>query len=340
MVLRAGALLAALLSCGGAKAQSVADFYRANPLHLIVAATAGEGYDAVGRLMARHLGRHIPGAPNIVVENMGGAAGRLAANHLFNAAPHDGSVLGEVLQTFALGQAIGESGVRYDARNFTCIGSAITPTDVFVVRRSSGVAVMADATMHEIAIGSTSVTSQNYIYPALANRLLGAKFRIVTGYKGASEINLALERNEIQGRGAFPWSQLKAEHKDWLETDFVALLAQGGLNRDPELPDTPTLVNLAGTPEARAIFEFMSLTTEVGRPLLAPPGVPADRAAALRTAFDDMLRDPQFLADATALKEEVLPKTAGALKSIAQRIVEFDPRAVERFKAVIGGSGG
>lgn len=329
--------LSALAIAGPALAQSPADFYRGATVRLIVAAGSGESYDSAGRLVARHLGKFIPGNPKIVVENMPGASGRVGANYLYNVAPKDGLAIAGLLQTGAMGQAIGEGGVRYDVTKFNFLGSPITPTDVFAVRRSAGVSSMAQAREKEVTIGATGVTAQNYIFPALANQLLGTKFRIVTGYNGGNDINLAVERGEVQGRGAFPWGQLKATRPQWISTGEIVLLAQTGLNKDPELPDVPRLVDLAGTEEARRVFEFLSLTAEIGRPFAAPPGAPPERVATLRAAFDAMMKDAAFIADGHHAMEEMLPKSGAEVAELARRIVEFDPAIVERFKAILAG---
>ena len=337
MTMRRVALLAAFGAgfAGAATAQPAAEFYRGATIRLIVAAGSGESYDAAGRLVARHLGRFIPGNPKIVVENMPGASGRVGANYLYNVAPKDGLAIGGVLQTSAMAQAIGEGGVRYDVARFHFLGSPITPTDVFAVRKTAGVASMEEARHREVTIGSTGVTAQNYIFPALANQLLGTKFKIVTGYNGGNDINLAVERGEVHGRGAFPWGQLKATRPQWISTGEIVLLAQTGLTKDPELPNVPRLVDLAGTDEARRIFEFLSLTAEIGRPFVAPPGVPQDRIDLLRAAFDAMMRDKEFLADGHHAMEEIVPKSASELEALVKRILEFDRPTVERFKAIL-----
>ncbi len=341
MKARLKAALSVLCVClgGFSRAQPAAEFYKAATIRIVVAAGSGESYDFAGRLVARHLGRFIPGNPKIVVENMPGASGRVGANYLFNAAPMDGAVIVGLLQTSAMGQAIGEAGVRYDALKFHFLGSPITPTDVFAVLRAAGVASMEEAKRKEVTIGSTGVTAQNYIFPALANQLLGTKFKIVTGYSGGNDINLAVERGEVQGRGAFPWGQLKATRPGWISTGEIVLLAQTGLVKDPELPNVPRLVDLAGTDDARRIFEFLSLTAEMGRPFATPPGAPRDRVDLLRAAFDAMMRDKDFLADGGRAMEEMIPKSGAELEGIVKRILAFEPRAIERFKAILAGLG-
>ncbi len=331
------ALLGFAASGSGSRAQPATDFYRGATIRLIVSAGSGESYDSAGRLVARHLGRFVPGNPKIVVENMPGASGRVGANYLYNVAPRDGSTIAGLLQTVAMGQAIGEGGVRYDVAKFNFLGSPITPTDVFAVRRGAGVASMDEAKTKEVTIGSTGVTAQNFVFPALANRLLGTRFKIVTGYNGANDINLAIERGEVQGRGAFPWGQLKATRPDWIASGEIVLLAQTGLNKDPDLPNVPRFIDLAGVEEARRVFEFLSLTAEIGRPFAAPPGAPADRVETLRAAFDAMTKDGDFLADGHRAMEEMLPKSGAEIAGLARRVVAFDTAAVARFKAILAG---
>jgi tripartite-type tricarboxylate transporter receptor subunit TctC len=331
------ATLFAACCAAAAHAQPAAEFYRANGIRLVVAAGAGESYDAAGRLVARHLGKFLPGNPKIVVENMPGASGRVGANWAYTVAPKDGSLIIGLLQTNAMAQALGESGTRYDAAKFVFLGSPITPTDVFAVRKSAGVRTMEEARHKEVTIGSTAVTAQNYIFPALANHLLGTKFRIVTGYNGGNDINLAVERGEVHGRGAFPWGQLKATKPQWLATGEIVLLAQTGLVKDPDLPDVPRLVDLAGTDEARRIFEFLSLTAEIGRPYAFPPGAPQDRVDLMRAAFDTMMKDKEFLADGHHMMEEVIPKSGAEVESFVRRVLDYDRAAVDRFREILAG---
>jgi tripartite-type tricarboxylate transporter receptor subunit TctC len=318
-----------------AKADDIADFYKATPLRLIVAADAGDGYDSIGRVVARNLARHIPGNPKVIVENMGGASGRLAANYAYTLAPKDGSAIVELLQTTPLGQALAETGVRYDVTQFNWIGTPLTPVDVFVAWSATGIKTMQDATRIVASIGATSATAQNYIYPQLANELLGTKFRIVTGYSGGNSINLAMERNEVQGRGAFPWVLLKATKPDWLKEDKLSLLAYMSLEPPPDLHNVPRLVDLAPNDQARAVLQLMAATADVGRPLAMPPGTPADRVAAVRRAFDEMVKDPAFIADAASIKEEVSPKNGAELAELVRQIVTVPPSTIERFRAAL-----
>jgi tripartite-type tricarboxylate transporter receptor subunit TctC len=266
---------------------------------------------------------------------MGGASGRLAANYAYTLAPKDGSAIVEMLQTTPLGQTLAETGVRYDATQFNWIGTPLTPVDVFVAWSATGIKTMQDATRIVASIGATSATAQNYIYPQLANELLGTKFRIVTGYSGGNSINLAMERNEVQGRGAFPWVLLKATKPDWLKDDKLSLLAYMSLEPPPDLHNVPRLVDLAPNDQARAVLQLMAATADVGRPLAMPPGTPPDRVAAVRRAFDEMVEDPAFIADAASIKEEVSPKNGAELAELVRQIVTVPPSTIERFRAAL-----
>ena len=318
-----------------AHADAISDFYKGATIRLIIAADAGDGYDAIGRMVARNIGKHIPGNPRVVAENMGGASGRVAANYAYTLAPKDGTAIIELLQTTPIGQTLGEDGIRYDAAQFQYIGTPLTPVDLFVVWSASGIKTMDDAKRIEASIGATSATAQNYIYPQLVNGLLGTKFRIVTGYPGGNGINLAMERNEVQGRGAFPWVLLKATKPEWMKDGKLSMLAHTSLEPLHELPHVPRLVDLAPDAESRAVFELMGMTTDVGRPFATPPGTPVDRVNALRRAFDAMVKDPEFVADAAQIKEDVEPKSGEDLQEIVRRIVTVNPATIARFRAAI-----
>ena len=332
------AIAVAMLVCAanqGARADAVSDFYKGATIRLIISADAGDGYDSIGRMVARNLGKHIPGNPKVVPENMGGASGRVAANYAYTLAPKDGTAIVELLQTAPIGQTLGEDGVRYDAAQFNFIGTPLTPVDIFIVWSATGVKSMDDARRIPVSIGATSATAQNYIYPQLANELLGTKFRLVTGYPGGNGINLAMERHEVQGRGAFPWVLLKATKAEWLKDGKLSLLAHTSLEPLHDAPNVPRLVDLAPNEDARAVFELMAMTSDVGRPFAMPPGAPADRVTAVRRAFDAMVKDPEFIADAAQIKEEVEPKSGEDLQDLVRRIVNVQPSTIARFRAAL-----
>jgi tripartite-type tricarboxylate transporter receptor subunit TctC len=234
-----------------------------------------------------------------------------------------------------MGQAIGETGVQYDAARFNWIGSPVRPDEVLVVWHGTGVRTIEDAKQKEVIIGATSTTGMNFVYPKLAKELIGAKFRIVTGYQGATHINLALERGEVEGRGSNPWSEWKTAKPEWVREGKIIPLMQMSLFKHPDLPYVPLLIDLAPNPDARAVFELISITGEIGRPLLAPPGVPAERIDALRQAFDNTVTDPEFLADAARIDREISPIPGRELESLVGRVLNAPKSAIVLLKSAL-----
>jgi tripartite-type tricarboxylate transporter receptor subunit TctC len=327
--------LAACLWANAGHADAISDFYAGKTVRLIVSADPGGSYDSDARLVARHLGKHIPGNPRIVPENMLGASGRVAANYMYNVAPKDGSVIAVVQQSIPMGQAIGEIGVQYDAGRFNWIGSPVRPDEVLVVWHGTGVRTIEDAKKKEVIIGATSTTGMNYVYPKLANEILGTKFKIVSGYAGATHINLALQRGEVEGRGSNPWSEWKTSYPEWVKEKKIIPLMQMSLFKHRDLPDVPLLVDLAPNEDARAAFRLLSITGELGRPFLAPPGVPADRVAALRQAFAATMADPEFQADAAKMEREIDPILGAELESLVQRALSSPKSATDLLKSAL-----
>lgn len=322
-------------SSTSAPADSVSDFYSRNNIRLLISGDFGGSYDTDGRLVARHLGKHIPGNPKIIAENMLGASGRVAANYTYYSGPKDGSVMAVVQQTIAMGQALGESGTQYDAARFNWIGSPVRPEEVLVVWHTTGVNTIEDAKKKEVIIGATSTTGTNYIYPKLTNELLGTKFKIVTGYQGGAAINLALERGEVGGRGANPWSEWKIIKPDWVRDKKIIPLVQMSLTKRPDLPDVPLLMDLAPNADVRKVFELVSITGGIGRPFVMAPEVPAERVAALRKAFNETLVDPEFLADAARSNKEIQLVTGEELDALVHRVLNSPKSAVDLLKTTL-----
>ncbi|MEA2907744.1 MAG: hypothetical protein QOI12_5131 [Alphaproteobacteria bacterium] len=332
------ALLLAGLSSNASEAQSVADFYGRTSIRLLISGDSGGSYDTDARLVARHLGKHLPGNPRIIPENMLGASGRVAANYTYHVGPKDGSVMAVVQQTIAMGQALGESGTQYDAARFNWIGSPVRPEEVLVVWHTTGVRTIEDAKKKEVVIGATSPTGTNFIYPKLTNELLGTRFKIVTGYQGGAPIILALERGEVEGRGANPWSEWKVIKPDWVRDGKIIPLVQMSLSKRADLPQVPLLIDLAPSEDVRRVFELVSITGEIGRPFVAAPGVPADRIAALREAFNATIRDPEFLADAARSRKEIHLITGQELEALVQRVLAAPKSATDLLKTALSTS--
>jgi tripartite-type tricarboxylate transporter receptor subunit TctC len=234
-----------------------------------------------------------------------------------------------------MGQALGEPGVQYDAGKFNWIGSPVRPDETLVVWHTTGVRSIEDAKTKQVIIGATSPTGMNFVYPKLANELLGTKFKIVTGYPGGTPIILALERGEVEGRGSNPWSEWKAVKPDWVRDKKIVPILQMSLFKHSDLPDVPLMVDLAPTDTARSVFEVVTITGELGRPFIAPPGVPAERIAALRQAFNATMKDPEFLADAEKAHKDIHPIGWQEMEKLVQRILSAPKSATDLLKSAL-----
>jgi tripartite-type tricarboxylate transporter receptor subunit TctC len=283
---------------GTARADAIEDFYKGRQVKLVIGSNTGGAYDIYGRLLAAHLGRHIPGRPTIVPSNMPGASGIQSATYLHQIAPRDGSVIGLFNQSMGQRQMLEPDAVRFDTTTFNWLGAMTTTTNVFITWHASRVQTLDDAKAKTVVMGALSSDGGNSIYPQLLNAFLGTRFKVVLGYQGGNTIQLAMERGEVDGRAAVIWSGLKAGWPQWIAERKVNVIVQIGLNKEPDLPDVPLLIDLAKTPIEQAIFRFVSSDSAMGFPILGPPGIPADRIAALRQAFLSTLSDPDLLADA------------------------------------------
>jgi tripartite-type tricarboxylate transporter receptor subunit TctC len=331
----AAASLALTLGTAGAQAESPAEFFKGKNIRVIIGASAGGSYDTMGRMMARNMKRHVPGSPNMIPQNRTGASSRVAASWLYNAGPRDGTVIGAFSQTLALAQVLGQRGVQYDSAKFIWIGTPIQPVSVMVSRRDTGIKNLLDTRDKELVVGATSSTGANFIYPALANYLFDTKLKIVIGYKGGTQVDLALERGEIGARGSATWSDIKNTRPHWLKDKLIYILVQNSLKKHRELPDVPRFVDLATDPDKRAVLELMGKVAAVGRPLLTNRGVPADRIKALRAAFDASMKDPQLLADAKKAHVDVNPMGGEELQKLVGEILATPKKIVDITKAAL-----
>lgn len=277
-----------------AAADPIADFYTGKTVRMLVGYGPGGGYDIYARLVAEFLPKFLPGHPSIVTENMPGAGSFAAAKYIANVAPQDGTVLASLAQTFALDSAVGGSG-RANAAAFHYVGRVTTNIDVGVARVSSGIKSIADVRARPYTVGASGRGSTTDIYAEALNAYGGTKFKIVIGYKGTSEILLAMERGEVDIDGAYGLPGMLTTHPDWVKGGAV-LIYQASLKRSPLIPTVPTLGELALADEGKAILGAIASTAEIGRSIISGPGVPADRLAALRKAFAEMVKDPDFVA--------------------------------------------
>jgi tripartite-type tricarboxylate transporter receptor subunit TctC len=321
--LLAGCLLALAGALGAlrataANAQTVEQFYRGRPLTMVISVGSGEGFDLNGRLVARHLGRHIPGQPTIVVKNMPGAGHVLAANYMFTEAPKDGSAICAISPSIITHQLLDGRGVRYDVGKFQWLGTSDYGNQAVYAWAAPGVRTFEDTMRREVITGATGAGAYNMLYPTLMNNLLGTRLKIVAGYKSTKELEIALERGEIELRAGHSTSTVKALYGEWLRDKKINVIAQAGPQRDPDFPDAPLLADYAKTVETRRIFELFEVDLAIGRPVLTPPDVPSDRVAALRRAFDQTMQDPAFLADAKRAGLDIHPRPAAAVTEIIQ----------------------
>ncbi len=334
MKVRATALGVALLAAGGASAQDVESFYKGRKIDIVIGFSVGGGYDAYARVLARHMGEHIPGKPGIVPRNMTGAGSRIAAGYVFSLAPKDGTVMGIADQSIPLEQALGDSGVKFDSREFNWIGNIIADNNIVATWHTSPVRTIEDAKKIEASMGATGYNTSSQ-YPTVLNQMIGTKFKVILGYPGGAEVNLAMERGEVQGRGSNSWASYKGTKPDWVRDNKIIVLAQVGLKRANDLPNAPLLQELATNEQDAAAMKLLSAPTAIGRPFFAPPGVPAERVKALRAAFDATMKDPAFLDEAKRLNLDINPVSGEELQKIVSDIIDASPVVKKRLSDVL-----
>jgi tripartite-type tricarboxylate transporter receptor subunit TctC len=317
-------------------AQGVADFYKGKTINVIVGFGPGGGYDLYARTLGRHLGRHIPGNPTVVVQNMEGAGSVRAANYVYAVAPKDGTVIAAVNQNAPMYQMLGGAGAQYDASKLQYLGSIANSNGLIYTWKASGVATIEDARKREVPLGAVGVSSDSYIYPTVVNALAGTKFKPIPGYAGTGQINIAIERGEVMGRGGNTWASIQSSNKTWLAEDKLNFLVQIGFKKEEELPKVPLFQELVKTDDDRKVVDVVSLPTALGYTHWMAPGVPADRLEALRTAYAATLKDPQFLAEAKKANLEVRPQTGAEVAALANRVATTPKSILIRTAKLLG----
>lgn len=325
----AGVIVVSSLMAFSAAAQTAKDFYRGRTVTVYVGYGAGGGYDLFCRLFAQHFGRHLDGA-NVVVKNEPGAGSLKLANELYGVLPKDGTAVGMFSEMLILRQALGDPGIKFVGRDFTWIGRLSDSDPVLVTAPSSPVATFADALKHEATIGVPGVGSSTYLNLSIVNKLLGAKFKLVSGYQGSSQIRLALERGEVQGIGSTLWRVDKA----WIRTQHMHVIYQTSLDAAPDLHGVPVLADLGRNDSERRLLRFFSSYTTIGRSILAPPKLPPERAAELRKAFDATVADPAFVADVEKAHLDLNPLSGEALAKLVNELTDLDPALRTRAQAL------
>jgi tripartite-type tricarboxylate transporter receptor subunit TctC len=305
-----------------ATAQSPAEFYKGKNVELYIGYSVGGAYDLYARVLARHLGRHIPGNPTIIPKNMEGAGSLRLANWLYNVGAKDGTVLATIGRGTGFDPLLGSKGAQFQADKFTWIGSANNEVSICVAWKGSGITRFEDTMTKELIVGGTGAAADTDQFPRILNGVLGTKFKIVSGYPGGNDITLAMERGEVKGRCGWSWSSVVATHKRWIDDKTITVLVQLSLNKHPDLPDVPLVMEFAKTEEQQQIFRLIFARQVMGRPFLAPPGVPRERAEALRRAFDDTMKDAEFLADASRTQLEITPVAGAEVEKLVTELYQ------------------
>jgi tripartite-type tricarboxylate transporter receptor subunit TctC len=336
MKIRLLALVAAACACATmpANAEDVADFYRGKQLRFIVGSAAGGGYDLFARIVARHMVHHVPGNPTIIVQNQPAAGGVVMANQMFSQGPKDGTAIGVPINGLPTAPLL-QSGTQFDSTKLIWVGSTNRETYVGFVWQTAPVQSMNDLMSKEAVVGATTPGTTMVDFPLLVNDVLGTKFRVVRGYQGTPQINLAIERGEIHGNGGVGWASVRAQTQHWIDEKKIKVLAQYGLTRSSELPDVPTMLELAKTDADKQAMRMLFARTEYGRPYFLPPDVPADRVQALRRAFDATMKDPAFLAEATKLQLDVSPMSGEEVQALVGELAKTPPDIAGRVRAAL-----
>jgi tripartite-type tricarboxylate transporter receptor subunit TctC len=334
----AGAVCAAIVAAP-ASAQSVADFYKGNTVTIFIGSSPGGGFDLYGRLIGRHMGKHLPGKPNVVASNMPGAGSIRLAQHIYNVAPRDGTVIGAVFSGAIVEHLIGtrEKKPEYDPAKFTYIGSANSEAYVCLARKDSKVQSFADALNTEVVLGASASGGSTVDFPNVLRNVLGAKFKIVSGYPGTNEISMAIESGEVQGACGYAWSTVQSRRRHWLSDNLVNVLVQEVPSPHPGLTKmgVPTAQQLAKTDEQRAILNVFYSQLKFGRPYVTAPAVPADRVAALRKAFVDTLNDPELRKETDKLQIEVDIMEGSAMQKLIADLYATPPDIVAKTRAAL-----
>jgi tripartite-type tricarboxylate transporter receptor subunit TctC len=327
-------VLLALFAAAGAQAQSVESFYRGRTINLVIGYSVGGGYDLHGRLLARHLGKHIPGNPGIIVQNMPGGGSLRAANFLYNAAPKDGTAIGVYSRGMAMEPLIGASNTQYDSRKFTWIGSVTNEVSVCATSIGSKVKTWDDMLSIPFTVAGEGSGSDPDIFATMIKNVFGAKLRLIPGYPGTSEMTLAIERGEVEGRCGWTWTSIKVQRPDWITEHRLNVLVQLASQRSAELADVPLLIEHATTERQRQIVNVVLSRQAMGRPLVAPPGVPDDRKQALRRAFDATMTDPDYVAEATGRGLEINPVGGADLDKLLADLYATPPEIIAEVRAI------
>lgn len=324
------------IASGSTQAQDARDFYANRTITIMIGSSAAGGYDLSARVIARHMGKHLPGHPALVPRNMPGGGSLSATGYIYNRAPKDGTEIGALARTIPILPLFGEARDLFDPLKLGWIGSTVNVVGTAVSWRTAPVKTIYDAFKTELIIGGTGPGSQANVYPAAMNSILGTRFKIIAGYPGSAEVLLAMERGEVQGFGSWSWSAI--EKSGFLKDGKINVLVQLGMKKHPDHPDVPLVLDLAKTPADRAALELIFAPQTFARPFAAPPGLAPERLNMLREAFNATMKDPAFIADADKQRLEVELVTGKDLEDLIGKLYRSPPEIIARAKEALGGT--
>jgi tripartite-type tricarboxylate transporter receptor subunit TctC len=331
-VVAIGSIFWLAATCAPALADPVEDFYRGRNVTMVIGYSVAGGYDNYARVVARHLGNHIPGNPTVLPQNMPGAGSLRSANWLYNAAPKDGSVIGMFSRGMAMEPLIGTSQTQFDAQKLSWLGSGTNEVSTCVTWHESAVKTWSDALKTPFTVGGEGSGSDPDIFATVVRNVFGVKLRLVSGYPGSAEVALAIERREVDGRCGWSYSSLRLQRPDWITNHQVNILVQLALSKTPELPDVPLITDFATTDRQRQILRLVFSRQAMARPFTAPPGIPAERKAALRKAFDETMKDPAFLDEAKQRGLEVNPVDGAEIDKLIAELYQTPPDIIAEVR--------
>ena len=306
------------------------DFYKGRTINLIVGYSVGGGYDLYAREVARYLGKHIPGNPTVVTQNMPGAGSLKAVMYLYSAAPKDGSVIGTFGRTEAVAPLLTPNEAKFDATKLGWLGSVTSETSTCVTWHTSKVKTWADALTTQFSLAGEGAGADPDVFARLIKNVFGAKVKLVSGYPGTNDASLAVERGEVDGECGLSWGTLKSKHADWLRDKSVNIIVQAALRKEPELPNVTFIIDLAKTQAQQQILKLVLSGQTMARPFAAPPGVPADRLAVLRKAFDDTMKDPAFLAETKKARMDIAPIGGAEIEQLLHEVYASPKDVVDK----------
>jgi tripartite-type tricarboxylate transporter receptor subunit TctC len=326
---RVAVAVLAACACAPAYAQSVEEFYTGKTITLSIGFTPAGGYDLYGRLVARHLGKHIPGKPNIIAQNMPGAGSMRAAQHLYSVAPKDGTALATFGRQMGITPLLNPAA-QYDGTKFNWLGSVTNEVSTCVTWNTSPVKAWSDLLKHDVSFAGDGPGADPDVFANLFNNVFNTRIKVIAGYRGTNPMILAMERKEVDGFCGLSWSTVKSRHMDWYKNKTMNVLVQAALKKEADIPEVPLALDFATTDEQRQVLKVFLYGQEMARPFAAPPGIPADRRNALLAAFEKMLKDPEFLAEIKKLNVDLNPISAAAIDQMLKELYATPKNVLER----------